>query len=377
MEISPFMVSIDDDVLADLRGRLERTRWPNLIERTKWSYGVPGDWLWRLVDYWINDFDWRAIEAKLNEWPQFIASTDDYNVHFLHARSAEPDAAPLVLTIGWPSTFAETIPILDRLTDPAAHGGDSRDAFHVIVPTIPGFGFSTPLSVEGWVPADDLWAALMSRLGYDRFFAAGSDWGSQITNQLARRHSDRLLGVHYSSPDLELPNPIPSSVAACANDYLRRLETWMSEEGGYQAIQRTKPQTLAFALSDSPAGLAAWLLEKVHAWSADESSFDKDDLLTTATIYWATNTAASAARIYYEFAHSGVLRLDPGERVAVPTGVLTFPQGAEPNLPRPLIEHSYDISRWTDAPVGGHFPAFETPELLASELREFARPLRA
>jgi len=376
MEISPFQIRVSGDQIADLRQRLRNTRWPALTEATSWKYGAPEAWLRDLCAYWADGFDWPAVESTLNDMPQFLGRDGEFTVHFVHARSKEPDAVPLILTIGWPSTFAEVLPVLNRLTDPGSYGGDPRDAFHVVVPTLPGFGFSTPLPRDGWIPSDDLWVDLMSTLGYEQFFASGSDWGANVTNQLGRRHPERLLGLHYTSPDLELPSPVPASVAADVAAYEAQLEKWVAAEGAYHAVQRTKPQTLAFGLSDSPAGLAAWILEKFQAWAGDLSNFSKDDLLTTATLYWVTNTAASSSRIYYEFGHDENVHLAPGEQVTVPTGVLTFPRGAEPNLPRRAVELSYPITRWTDSEVGGHFPAFETPELFASELREFARPLR-
>jgi pimeloyl-ACP methyl ester carboxylesterase len=373
VRIAPFELLVPDEVLADLHERLARTRWPALEAGPGWEYGVPTGWLRSVCASWAS-FDWRAAEARLNQWPQFIADLGDTRVHFVHARSAEPRALPLVLTVGWPSTFAEVLPVISRLTNPAAHGDDRGDAFHVVVPTYPGFGFSQATASSPPEPADDTWAALMEQLGYHRFVAAGSDWGADVVSQLGRRHPDQVLGLHFSSPDLELPNPLPENLTPAEQDYLARLAAWQTAEGGYAAIQRTKPQTVAYGLSDSPVGQAAWILEKFRAWADDSAAFGLDDLLTAATIAWVTNSAAPAARVYHSDPGG---RLRPGERIEVPTGVLTFPAGAEPNIPRSLVERSYRVTRWTDAAHGGHFPTIETPGLLANELRAFARPLRA
>jgi pimeloyl-ACP methyl ester carboxylesterase len=377
MTVVPYRIDIRDEALTDLRERLRRTRWPDEVAGSGWDYGVPRAWLRDLCDHWSESFDWRAIEARLNEWPQFRAEIAGAPIHFLHLRGQGPKPLPLLITVGWPSTFAEVLPVLRPLCDPASFGGDAADAFDVVVPTIPGFGFSAPYDRGGPLHIEDLWADLMSELGYPRFGSAGSDWGAYVTSRLGRFHPDRLVGLQFFTTDLQTPEPPAAELTSEERDYLARLRDWERFEGGYAAIQQTKPQTLAYGLTDSPAGLAAWIAEKFHAWADGNSSFTRDDLLTTATIYWVTDTINSSIRLYYEDRHdprSGPLA--PDERIHVPTGVVTFPHGAEPNMPRSLVERAYPVQRWTDLPGGGHFPGIETPDAMVNELREFFRPLR-
>jgi pimeloyl-ACP methyl ester carboxylesterase len=377
MAIVPYRIDVSDDVLADLRARLRRTRWPDEVADADWEYGVPRGWLRELCEHWSERFDWRAVEAQLNGWPQFRAEINGAPIHFLHVRGQGPAPLPLVITVGWPSTFAEVLPVLAPLTDPAAFGAAAADAFDVVLPTIPGFGFSAPYARGGPLHVEDLWAELMSELGYPRFGAAGSDWGAYVTSRLGRFHADRMIGLQFFTTDLLSAEPPALELTDDEREYLARLRAWERTEGGYAAMHQTKPQTLAYGLTDSPAGLTAWILEKFHAWAGDDSSFTYDDLLTAATIYWVTETMNSSMRLYYEDRHDPrSAGLQAGERIDVPTGVATFPHGAEPTMPRSLVERVYPVQRWTELPRGGHFPAFETPAAMVNEVREFFRPLR-
>lgn len=373
-----FRVDIDPARLDALRDRLGRTVWPDEPDAPAWSLGTDPDYLRGLVEHWRDRFDWSAAQAGLNAYPQFLTEIDDVTVHFVHARGVGPRPLPLVFTHGWPSSYAELLPLVPALTDPAAHGGDAADAFDVVIPSIPGFGFSTPYTRTGPRRVHDLWAELMTRLGYGRFGAAGGDIGARISSRLGHHHTDRLLGLHLSSVDLEVPSPRPDDLDEQERDYLARCAAWDEEEGGYRAQQRTRPQTLAYALADSPVGLAAWIVEKFRAWSdcgGDISSrFGYDELLTTITLYWLTGTINSANRWYSDFEP---LRLPPGTRIEVPTGIAMFPGEAQLLVPRRMAERCYNVHRWTEPPRGGHFPALEEPELLIDDLRAFFRPLRA
>jgi pimeloyl-ACP methyl ester carboxylesterase len=358
-----YRINVRDEVLDDLRDRLARTRWPDEAEGAGWEYGVPVAWLRELCAYWRDEFDWRSVEARLNEWPQYLAHIRGTPIHYLHVRGTTPSPVPLLVTVGWPSTFAEVLPLLPYLTD-----------FDVVVPTLPGFGFSSPYTRGGPRRVHDLWATLMTDLGYERFGATGSDIGARVTSRLGYYHPDRLLGLHLSSVDIEQPDPLPDDLTEAERDYLARVERWERTEGGYAHIQATAPQTLAYGLADSPAGLAAWIAEKFRAWSDCDGDvyrrFSLDDLLTTATIYWATGTINSANRSYYESAHDPEpMRLPPGTRIEVPTAIAMFPGEAELVVPRSMVERCYRVVRWTDMPRGGHFAAFEEPELLAADLR--------
>lgn len=381
MRLDPFRIEVADSVLDDLRERLRRTRWPD-DPGHGWRYGVPVPWLRELCDYWIDQFDWRLAERRLNTYPQFVARLDeDVPVHFLHVRGNGPDPVPLVLTVGWPSTFAEVLDLIPLLTDPGAHGGDPADAVDLVVPTIPGFGFSTPYTRSGPRPVHDWWATLMSGLGYHRFAASGTDIGARVTTRLGRCHPERMLGIHLASVDLDLPDPLPAEPTEEEANYLRRVERWELGEGGYAAIQRSRPQTLGYGLSDSPAGLAAWMLEKFHAWSEHRGDvytrFGRDDLLTAVTVYWATGCINSANRHYFETSHDPAPpRSAPGVRVEVPTAVSMFPGEADLVVPRSLAERAYRLEQWTEPPAGGHFAAHEEPVRYAADLLTFLRTVR-
>ena len=382
MKIEPFQISVSDEVLADLKCRLEATRWPDEIPGLGWDYGSNLAYMKELVEYWRTDFDWPAQERLINSFNHFKADVDGLGIHFIHERGKGPDPMPLVITHGWPGTVFEMYKIIPLLADPASHGGDSSDSFDVIAPSLPGFGFSdhpqeTGVEVKRTAA---LWVELMAGLGYSRFAAHGGDIGAGVTSRLGHGHADSTIGIHLTSVTRPTPYLGPGSreLTDAEKTHMREREEWQRSEGGYAHIQGTKPQTLSYGLNDSPAGLAAWMVEKYRTWSdcaGDvENRFTKDELLTTVTIYWATQTIGSSTRMYkenqrYEWT------MDRDERIEPPTGVAAFPAEIS-RPPREWAERSYNLRRWTSMPRGGHFAALEEPELLAQEIREFFRPLK-
>ncbi len=379
--VEPFTIAVDDSVLDDLRTRIAGTRWPDQLAGVGWDYGTDLDYLQDLLTTWADSFDWRAAERALNRFAQFRARIDGLEVHFIQERGRGRDPLPLVLTHGWPSSFTEYADLIPLLTDPEAAGGDPADAFDVVVPSLPGFGFSAKPAAPGLVNSGiaDLWHQLMTgALGYDRFGAHGSDIGAGVTSRLGSQHPDRLAGIHLSAPSFAEP-PQPWSPAE--REYLAAVNRWDQAEGAYSEVQSTKPQTLGYGLTDSPAALAAWIVEKFRAWSdcgGDvESRFTRDQLLTNLTIYWATATITSSVRHYYEYRRHGA-PLPAGAPVPVPAGFAIFANEYVPagRPPRELAERYFTVHRWTELPRGGHFAALEEPGLLAAEIRAFFRPLR-
>jgi pimeloyl-ACP methyl ester carboxylesterase len=375
--MTPFKIRISDRELGDLYDRLKRTRWPGEVAGSGWDYGTNLAYLRQLCEHWLDGFDWRAREAHLNRLSQVKVKAGGLDIHAVLEKGRGPAPMPLVLTHGWPSTFYELDKVIGPLSDPAAHGGDPADAFDVVVPSLPGYGFSEVPTARGMSPARvaDIWAELMMALGYETFGAHGGDWGAFVTALLGHRHPGRLRGIHMTM--MSLVSPRPEGAERPPSERTPAQSFWVAEETGYQAIQGTKPQTLAYGLTDSPAGLAGWIVEKWRTWSdckGDvESRFTKDELLTTIAIYWFTGTINSSTRLYYEARHDPT-RLQPGERVDVPTGFAMFPTLGIP--PRERAERTFDLRRWTEMDRGGHFAAFEEPELLVNEIREFFRPLR-
>ena len=383
MQPEPFSVHIDDEVLEDLRNRLAATRWPNELPGTGWDYGSNLDYMKELVDYWCNEFDWRAQEALLNSFSHYKADVEGLGIHFVHERGNGPNPMPLVITHGWPGTFFEMYKLIPLLTDPASHGGDPADSFDVVAPSLPGFGFSDYSRERGVEVARTaaLWEVLMTQhLGYPRFAAHGGDIGAGVTSRLGYGHAESLIGIHLTS--ITRPVPYLGDGARELTDpektHMREREEWQQSEGGYAHIQGTKPQTLAYGLNDSPVGLAAWIVEKYRTWSdcgGDvEKRFTKDELLTTVTIYWATETITSSTRMYKENQRY-TWTLSPDERIEVPTGVAAFPAEIS-RPPREWGERSYNLQSWTPMPSGGHFAALEEPQILAEDIRQFFRPLR-
>ena len=383
MQPEPFSVHIDDEVLEDLRNRLAATRWPNELPGTGWDYGSNQDYMKELVDYWRNAFDWRAQESLINSFSHYKADVEGLGIHFIHERGNGPNPMPLVITHGWPGTFFEMYKLIPLLADPASHGGDPADSFDVVAPSLPGFGFSDYAKEQGMEVARTaaLWEVLMTQhLGYARFAAHGGDIGAGVTSRLGYGHADSLFGIHLTS----ITRPVPylgdgaRELTDAEKTHMREREEWQQSEGGYAHIQGTKPQTLAYGLNDSPVGLAAWIVEKYRTWSdcgGDvEKRFTKDELLTTVTIYWATETITSSTRMYKENQRY-TWTLSPDERVEVPTGVAAFPAEIS-RPPREWGERSYNLQSWTPMPSGGHFAALEEPQILAEDIRNFFRPLR-
>jgi len=380
-DLQPFRIDIPQADLDDLHERLARTRWPDELPGIGWNQGVPVEYLKELAEYWRTSYDWRAHEARLNELPQFTTTIDGQNIHFLHVRSPEPDALPLVITHGWPGSVVEFLKIIGPLTDPRAHGGDPGDAFHLVIPAIPGFGFSGPTTQPGWTTARiaRAWAELMDRLGYQRYGAQGGDWGSSISRELGIAEPERVVGVHLNT----LLTTVPQDPAALADlteterAYAERRARFQAEGLGYGMIQSTRPQTLGYGLTDSPVGQLGWIVEKFREWTdcvdRPEDAVDRDQMLTNVMFYWLTGTATSSARIYYDGARSGAWGAQP--RLDVPTGVAVFPKDIGPAIRR-FAEKDNNIVHWSDFERGGHFAAMEQPDLLVKDVRAFFRKIR-
>lgn len=376
-EIIPFRIDIPQAQLDDLHDRLLATRWPDELPGVDWSYGVPVGYAQQLAEYWRTGFDWRAAEARLNAFPQFTTRIEGQNVHFLHVRSPEPDALPLIITHGWPGSVAEFMKVIGPLTDPVAHGGKSADAFDVIAPSIPGFGFSGPTTEPGWSlnRVAGAWAELMRRLGYHRYGAQGGDSGAIISPRLGRVDSEHVVGVHVNG-GLGFPTGDPSEFEGLTEAEFARLGQYQDQDrAGYAMIQSTRPQTLAFGLQDSPAAQMAWIAEKFKEWTdpareLPEDAVDIDQLLTDISIYWFTGTAASSSRLYKETQSAWGAAV---EYSAVPHGVAVFP--GDPGVRR-IAEREHKVVHWSEFDQGGHFAAMETPELLVEDVRAFFRTVR-
>jgi len=376
VRIEPFQIDVPQTTLVDLKARLVNTRWPDFVPGSPWEQGTDLGYLREIHRYWIEEYDWRRHEAELNRLPQFMTKVDGVDIHFVHSRGKGPHPTPIVLTHGWPDSFYRFYKVIPMLTDPEKYGGDPRDSFDVVVPSLPGFGFSSRVPMPGNRIAD-LWEKLMTEhLGYARFGAAGGDLATWVTRSLAARYPHRVIGIHLT--DVDYPSP---DQAASMGEPVRQLaaamQRWLYTDGGYWLIQSTKPQTLAYGLTDSPMGLAAWILDKFRSWSDCngelESRFTKDELLTNIMIYWVTHTFGSSARMYYE--NNQALRgstVHFDQRGGVPAGVAAFPKDLAP-LPREWAEHMVDLKRFTVMPRGGHFAALEEPDLFTNDLRAFFR----
>jgi pimeloyl-ACP methyl ester carboxylesterase len=381
VDVRPFRIQIPQARLEDLRGRLAAARWPSGLLGQDWDEGADLAFVQRLTEHWLGGFDWRAQEARLNRLPQFLATVDGAELHFVHQRGQGPAPLPLVITHGWPGSFAEMEHLIPLLADPGAHGGDPADAFHVVAPSLPGFGFSPAPTARGVSSARiaELWRALMQGLGYERFAAQGGDIGAGVSLWLARRFPEAVLGAHLNYiPGSYRPPGEAKDFTAEEQAFLARFAAFAAEEGAYAALQGTKPQTLAFALTDSPVGLAAWIVEKFRRWSdcgGDvERVFDLDTLLTDISLYWFSDSIAASLRLYRENRFAP-LAFAAGERVTPPVGVALFPHEL-PMPPRAWVERVCDVRRWTAMPAGGHFAALEQPQRLAEDIRAFFRPLR-
>ena len=364
-DIRPFRIDVPDADLADLRERLRRTRWPDRECVDDWSQGIPLDYTRELADYWAGEYDWRAREARLNTFEQFVTEVDGLDIHFIHQRSDNPDALPLIITHGWPGSVVEFTKVIEPLT---------RD-FHVVCPSLPGYGFSGKPTAAGWTVERiaGAWAVLMRRLGYDRYGAQGGDWGAAVTTQLGRDagsdSGNGCVAIHTNMP-LGLPSGDLANPSAEEREALEALAYYQQWDSGYSKQQSTRPQTLGYGLADSPAGQLAWIMEKFWGWTDcdghPENALTRDELLDNVMLYWATNSAASSARLYWESFGS----FTGGDRVLVPTGVARFPKEIL-KAPRSWCEAGYTITHWTDMPRGGHFAAFEQPELFVDDVRAF------
>jgi pimeloyl-ACP methyl ester carboxylesterase len=383
MGAQPYRVHVEEEVLADLDRRLADTRWPDEINESGWDYGFPLDYLKDLVSYWRTNFDWRQWEEHLNAFLNFRTDIGGLGIHYLHVRGRGPNPLPLLLTHGWPGSVLEFLKILPLLTDPGAHGGDPADAFDVIAPSLPGYGFSDRPSGRGVTSyrIAELWRQLMTELGYERFGAQGGDWGASVATWLGLTAPERVVAIHLNY----IPGSYTPYLGAGARElsqveraFIEERDRWRDSEGAYGHIQRTKPQTVAVGLNDSPAGLAAWIVEKFRTWSdcggEVERRFSKDELLANVTLYWVTQTIGSSIRLYLESGQTPV-RFGPEERVRVPCGIARFPVEI-PMPPREFVERHYNVVRWTEMPSGGHFAAAEEPKLLADDIREFFQPMR-
>jgi pimeloyl-ACP methyl ester carboxylesterase len=376
----PFKIQVSEEALEDLRARLVRVRWPDEPPLAPWSTGTHLDYMKRLVEYWRERFDWRAQEAKLNAFRQFTAPIAGIDVHFIQEEGKGPNPVSLLLSHGWPGSVFEFHKIIPMLTDPARFGGDAADAFTVVAPSLPGYTFSFRPGQERFSVEQiaDAFAELMTVLGYRRFAAQGGDWGAFVTSRLGLMHPDRLFGIHLNLLAVRRDPAMLANPTAEEKVFLGQLQGWLKEETGYQWIQGTRPQTLAFGLTDSPAGLAAWIIEKFRAWSDcggnPESTFTKDELLTNISLYWFTGAIGSSFWPYYARMHNP-WPIPEGARIAVPTGYAEFPAEIL-RPPRSVAEKVYNIQRWAKMQKGGHFAALEQPETLAKEIREFFRPLR-
>lgn len=376
--ITPFKYAAPQGALDDLKQRLATARWPEDETAADWSQGAPLAKLRTLMAYWRTGYDWRRCEAQLNGFAQFRTLIDGLNIHFLHVRSRHANALPLLITHGWPGSVIEFFKIIEPLTNPTAHGGRAEDAFHVVAPSLPGFAFSDKPAERGW-NADRIaraWAELMRRLGYARYVGQGGDWGAVVTTRLAQQRPQGLAGIHLNMP-LVIPHPIPATgLSPGEQRAVERLQRFQTDGFGYFHLQATRPQTIGYALADSPVGQAAWIYEKFHAWTDNngdpESALARDEMLDNITLYWLTNTAASSARMYLENAG-----MPPnGGVVSLPVGCSIFPREIVP-APRRWAERVYpQLIHWNELERGGHFAAMEQPALFTSELRDCFRSLR-
>jgi microsomal epoxide hydrolase len=372
--VRPFEFEIDDEDIADLERRLAATRWPDQLADVGWEYGTERDYLQTLCEYWQTEYDWTALEQRINRFEQYTTEIDGQNVHFYHVQSPHASAQPLLLSHGWPGSVVEFLEVLGPLTDPESHSGDPADAFHVVAPSLPGYGFSGPTHERGYdvERISETFARLMDRIGYEEYFAQGGDWGALITALLGANYPERVRAIHtnmlFVRPS-DLGDPVERLDEEGMADY-RETKQFREQEVGYQEIQSTKPQTLAYGLTDSPSGLAGWIIEKFRTWSDCEddveSSFTRDRLLDNISVYWLTGTINSSMRLYYETDPRAVIP----ERVDVPTGHARYPAEIS-KTPRQWAEEIYDIVYWNEMPEGGHFAAMEVPELFVEDIRDY------
>lgn len=375
-DIQRFRIAIPDDALADLRRRVAATRWPERECVDDWSQGVPLAYAREVAEYWATDYDWRARETALNTFDQYITDIDGLPIHFVHQRSPHSGALPLIITHGWPGSIVELAKVIEPLTDPTAYGGRAEDAFHVVCPSLPGYGFSGKPAASGWniERIAEAWETLMVRLGYDHYGAQGGDWGSMVTAAVGRNEG-HCIGIHINMPVAAPPKSAlenPTEADRMALEATKRYRRW---DSGYAKQQSTRPQTIGYGLVDSPVAQLTWIIEKFWAWTDcdghPENALTRDEMLDNVTVYWMTGTGASSARLYWEAAPGPV----PPRRVELPTGVAAFPKEIM-RPPRSWCEPVYNITHWTAMPRGGHFAAFEQPELFVDDVRAFFATVR-
>jgi pimeloyl-ACP methyl ester carboxylesterase len=384
--MQPFQIAIADDQLRDLRRRIAATRWPKDLPDVGWERGVPLDYLKELAEHWYTSYDWRAAECQLNRFPQFRTAIDGANIHYLHVRSPEPDALPVLMTHGWPGSVVEFLNVIGPLTDPRSHGGDPADAVHLVIPSMPGYGFSGPTSQTGWTlqRVAQAWAELMRRLGYDRYLPQGADFGAVVSLMLGWMYPDRVAGVHLNLL-VTTPSGEPGELDGLSEEdqnRLARTSRFIAELSGSMKLQATRPHTVAYSLTDSPVGQLAWIVEKFKDWTDSgqrpEDAVDRDQMLTLVTIFWLTATAGSSAQMYYEISDQLPITVTEGRfpPLTPPLGVAVFPNSIF--LPiRRLAERDFpSLIHWTEFDRGGHFAAMEEPDLFVRDLQAFRRQLK-
>ena len=372
-EITPFTIDVPDVVLDDLRQRLHNTRWPEAELVDDWSQGIPLSYVQEVCDYWADEYDWRAREAALNRFDQFTTEIDGVDIHFVHIRSPDENALPLIITHGWPGSIVEFHKVLEPLADPTAHGSDAAHAFHVVAPSLPGFGFSGKPTETGWGvdKIADVFAELMARLGYDRYVAQGGDWGSAVTTALGALHADQCAAIHVTLA-MGLRPKADGDLTREEQRAMDRIQYYLDWDSGYSKQQSTRPQTLGYGLVDSPAGQAAWILEKFWAWTDcdghPENALRRDELLDNIMFHWVGGNGASSARIYWESFGRGIRHT-----VSIPSGFTVFPNEIVPPVRKWVDEYYTDIRHWSEMDKGGHFAAFEVPDLYIDEVRSCFR----
>ena len=376
-EIRKFQLEVTDAVLDDLKKRLSMTRWPNKETPEDWSQGIPLGYMQELCDYWQHEYDWRAREERLNRFPQFITEIDGVDIHFIHLPSAQENARPLIITHGWPGSVVEFHKVIEPLADPTAHGGNTEDAFHVVVPSLPGYGFSGKPEVTGWgiEKIADIWGALMARLGYDHYFAQGGDWGAMVTTHIGLQDKEHCDAIHLNMPVVIPDANTMAELTPSEQASLMSMKFYQDWDSGYSKQQSTRPQTVGYGLVDSPSGQAAWIIEKFYQWTDcnghPENAISRDELLDNVMMYWLSKSAASSARLYWES-----FKNPPQDEVDIPTGCSIFPKEIVRPSERWIRKRFTNLKYYNELEKGGHFAAFEQPEIFLQEIRTYFRSLR-
>ena len=376
-EIRKFQLEVTDAVLDDLKKRLSMTRWPNKETPEDWSQGIPLGYMQELCDYWQHEYDWRAREERLNRFPQFITEIDGVDIHFIHLPSVHENARPLIITHGWPGSVVEFHKVIEPLADPTAHGGNAEDAFHVVVPSLPGYGFSGKPEVTGWgiEKIADIWGALMARLGYDHYYAQGGDWGAMVTTHIGLQDKEHCDAIHLNMPVVIPDANTMAELTPSEQASLMSMKFYQDWDSGYSKQQSTRPQTVGYGLVDSPSGQAAWIIEKFYQWTDcnghPENAISRDELLDNVMMYWLSKSAASSARLYWES-----FKNPPQDEVDIPTGCSIFPKEIVRPSERWIRKRFTNLKYYNELEKGGHFAAFEQPEIFLQEIRTYFRSLR-